>query len=143
MKFRQTTKEDIAYIRSNPFDETIKSYPPIIPAGDCVTCIHDDKIWAVWGMFTLWEGVGEFWLMLPSNFKEIVTGYRAVSEMKKFIDSRMLKLFRGQAVVRHDYKKAIEMVEFLGFTRDGLMRNYLPNKIDAYMYSRRPNGNER
>ena len=38
--------------------------------------------------------------------------------------------------VRKYFDRAIKMIEFLGFQREGVLEKYLPDKTDAYLYKR-------
>lgn len=48
----------------------------------------------------------------------------------------MLKLFRGQAVVKEGYDKGVKWIERFGFVREGLMKNYSKVGENAYLYAR-------
>ena len=135
---RKATQSDVDYIQANPFEESIKDYSRIEPKGDMVALVKDGKLWGCGGVLTLRLGVGEFWLMLVANFKDIVSAMEAVTEIERQINLHIQKLeiIRAQAHVRTDFKAAIKMVEFMGFRRERLSRKCLPGDVDAYIYSR-------
>ena len=138
MELRPTTQSDINLVRSQPFDDRVKTYPCMTPMGDCVTGVHHGLIWGVGGVVVHYEGMGEFWLMLIKDFKRDINGSSILRDIMFFVEDKIEEhgLFRAQAVIRTDFKAAIKMIEFLGFEREGLMKQYLPGQADAYMYSR-------
>ena len=138
MELRQTIQSDIDFIKSNPLDDRVKTYPELTPMGDCVTGVHNGVIWGVGGVVVHWEGMGEFWLMLTKGFNKDLSGSTILREIMSFVEDKIEEhnLHRAQAVIRFDYVEAIKMIEFLGFEREGVLRNYLPGPKDAYMYSR-------
>ncbi len=138
MRLRPTIQSDINFVRDNPFDERVKTYPELTPMGDCVTGIHNGSIWGVGGVVVHYEGMGEFWLMLTKGFDKDLSGSTILKEIMLFVEDKIDEhnLHRAQAVIRFDYVEALKMIEFLGFDREGLLRQYLPGRTDAYMYSR-------
>ncbi len=100
------------------------------------TLIDNGHLVAAGGIIPIWDGMGEAWL-IPSD---VMPGYRLQvikivrKRIDEIIDSDNLR--RLQATVRADYDVATRFVEFLGFKREGLMRNYGPGGADHYMYSR-------
>ena len=46
------------------------------------------------------------------------------------------ELHRLQATVRDDFDVAKRFIEFLGFKREGLLKNFGPDRCDHIMYSR-------
>lgn len=150
MIFRETTQEDLEYVRQNPFEGAVKNYPYMqAPKNNCYTVIFEDCIVGVGGLMVLWEGVGELWLMLTADCKKhgfygIIALSAIKDKMEELIENNNLR--RAQATIRTDFPQAIKMIESFGFEREGLLKQYCPDKGNVYMYAkmiRRPNGHER
>ncbi len=139
MEFRKATQEDLLYVRQNPHEGAVKDYPYLeIPDDNCYTGIHDSAILGIFGLQVRWSGVGSFWLMIVNGFTEHISGIRALLIIRRNVEYLIEKnnLWRAEAVVRVDFEKAIKMIEFLGFKRDCRMEKYMPDKTDAFLYSR-------
>ena len=142
MEFRKATQEDLDYVRRNPLEGGVKDYPFVrVPDKNCVAIVFEGHVIGMGGLAILWEGVGEVWLILTADFKNycpnsLVILHAIRDRMNKVIADN--NLWRAHATVRTDFLKAIKMIEFFGFeneTPNG-MRNYLPDKGDAYLYSK-------
>lgn len=138
MEFRQTTQEDLDFVRQNPFEEAVKNYPVLtVPDKDCYTVIFQGEIVAVGGVTVLWEGVGEVWLMLTADCrKKEFFGIIALTAIQAKMEEITKNLWRVQAIIRTDFPEAIKMIEFFGFEREGLLKQYCPDKGDIYMYAK-------
>lgn len=140
MEFRKATQADLDYVRLNPFEGAVKDYSYMeVPDGNPCAVIYEGALVAVGGLLLKWEGVGIFWLILTADCKkEGVHGLRALYAIKETIEELAEKnnLHRAEAAVRTDFPKAIAMMEALGFEREGLMRQYWPDKADAYLFSK-------
>ena len=140
MIFRKATQEDMAFVRLNPYEGAVKNYPYMeIPDENCYTAIYESAIVAVGGLQVKWEGVGLLWLMLTADCKKYgiygLLALEAIKEKMEYLIEKN-KLWRTEAAVRVDFPQAIKMIEFLGFEREGIMRQYYPDKTDAILYSR-------
>ena len=140
MIFRQATQEDLAFVRQNPFEESIKDYPYMqCPDENTYTVLYESRIVAVGGLYVRWEGVGLLWLMLTADCKKYgFHGVLALDAIKQKTELLIEKnnLWRAEAIVRVGFDKAIKMIEFFGFKREGLMRKYYPDKSDGYLYAK-------
>lgn len=140
IKIRPITQEDLEFVRLNPFEGAVKTYPHLpAPDSNSYTIIFENEIVAVGGMVILWEGVGELWLMLTKNSrKHEIYGLIALSAIEKKINELIEtnRVWRAQAVIRTDFPQAIKMIEAFGFTREGLLHKYCPDKMDVFMYAR-------
>ncbi len=142
MEFRQSTQDDLNYVRENPFEGAVKDYPYLeVPDDNCYTAIFEDQIVAVYGLQSIWEGVAWVWLIMTDDCKkEGVFGIIAIHAIRDKLEE-LLKdnnIRRAQARMRPDFTEAIKMIEFLGFkneTPDG-MKEYFPDRGDGYLYSR-------
>ena len=127
------------YIRANPFQESLRSYPPINPPSDSVTCIFDNKIVAVAGIVDSSEDEGEVWLALTKECrKKGIFGWIAFcvieKKLKELITEHNLK--RCNAVTRVDFPEAIKMLEAFGFEYMGIRKEYTPDGCDVRVYSK-------
>lgn len=139
MIIRDLQDGDLEYVRENPLEGAVKNYPKMIPTPPAFTVIFDDKIVGVGGTIILWEGVGEFWLMLTKDCKrEGIFGIVAFEAIKNKVDELIKehKIRRAQCTVRTDFPKARKMVEALGFRQEGIMLSYCPDKCDVWLYAR-------
>ena len=136
-EIRKLQEGDIEYVRKNPLEEAVKRYPDLpTPEENCYTGLVDGKIMGVGGVIVLWEGVGEAWLILSKDILEMkIATYLCIKEMVERMISEC-NLRRIQAVIRTDYPQAIKMIEALGFKREGLLEEYLPDKCNAFMYAK-------
>jgi hypothetical protein len=133
---RIANQEELEYVRLNPIEDATKGYPHLDLNGYALSAIVEGKVVGVGGVIPMWDGVGEGWFILTKdvlNCKvEIILVIHKI--MKRMFED--LKLWRLQAHTRVDFPKAIELLEHLGFKREGRMSMYLPDKSDAYLYSR-------
>ena len=140
MEFRETTQEDLDYVRQNPFEGVIKNYHYMqIPDENCITAIFEGCVVGVAGLIVKWPGVGLLWLMLTANCKKKgFYGLFALCAIRDKMNELIEKnnLWRAEATVRTDFPEAIKMIEFFGFEREGLMRQYCPDKGDSYLYAK-------
>lgn len=140
MLFRKATQEDMAFVRQNPYEGAVKDYPYMeMPDENCFTGIFESEIVGVGGLVIKWEGVGLLWLMLTARCrKEGVFGIIALHAIRDKMNELIEKnnLWRAEAAVRTDFKRAIQMIEFFGFEREGLMRKYCPDQGDSFLYAK-------
>ncbi len=139
MIFRQATQSDLDYIKANPYQEAIKSYPDMPLAADSITALGDDGcIWAVGGVFVVWEGVGELWMMLSADFAEHVTNFDALCAIRDKIEELVenANLRRVQVTIRSDFPQAGKMVRFFGFKHEGVRKELFMGRVDGIMYGK-------
>jgi hypothetical protein len=138
LEIRPIQEGDLELIRQNPLEEAVKKYPDWkTPENNAWSALWNGKLIAVGGMIILWEGVGEAWLMLSKDFNgmsniAVLLGLR--KQLNKMVEDN--KLWRVQAMVRPDVPKAVEMIEYFGFEKEGLLKKYCPDGGDAYVYSK-------
>ncbi len=140
MEFLKATQEDLAFVRQNPFEGAVKNYPYMeVPDENTYTVIYEGQIVAVGGLQVKWEGVGMFWLILTADSKKFgIHGLRALFAIREKVAELIEKnnLHRAEAAVRVDFSRAIAMIESLGFEREGLMKQYYPDKTDSWLYAK-------
>ena len=98
----------------------------------------DGKIYAVAGVFPLWEGCGEAWAIPTVRIKE-----RRISiarHFKRTLDLAFedLKMRRVQAAVKVGHDEAHRLARFVGMEEEGLMKRYGPEGADYMRYATWP-----
>ncbi len=146
MEFRKATQEDLAFVRQNPYEDAIKSYPYMeVPDDNTYCVIYDSAIVAVGGLYIRWTSpvletsVGVLWLILTDECKKDgIHGLRALYAIREKMEYliEVNKLHRAEAYVRDDFPQAIKMIEAFGFKRECLMAQQCPDRSNAFLYSR-------
>jgi hypothetical protein len=140
IEIRPATQVDLEHCRQNPLEDATKDYPHLDLNGYALTGLIDGKIAGVGGVVVLWEGVGQGWFILTKD----VLNYKVeiVLLLHKVFDKAIedCKLWRAEAAIRCDFPRAIALIEHLGFTREGCMRKYFPDKTDAFIYAKVKDG---
>jgi len=140
IEIRQLLQEDLKFVRENPLESAVKGYPAMsIDYRTSYTALWNGIIVGVGGAAMLWKGVWEFWLILAKDSKLDGThGIIAFDVIRKKVDEIIEEnnIVRAQATARLDFPKAIEMLEALGFEREGLLRAYTPDGASVYRYAR-------
>ena len=136
---RKANQADLDYVCAHPLEGAVKVYPKLIcPEDNACTYTVDGKIMCVGGVMVLWSGVGEMWMILTEDCKELADGTEIAlkirHELKVFMSEN--NLWRVQASVRTDFPLAERLTLALGFKQEGLMKKYLPDGSDAYLYAR-------
>ena len=140
IEIRQLQDGDIEYVRANPLEDAVKSYPNMqVDPKTSYTALWDGVIVGVGGAAMMWKGVWEFWLILTKDSKlDGAHGIVAFEAIRKKIDEIIEdnNIVRAQAIARLDFPKAIKMLEALGFHLEGYMKKYTPDFCDVYRYAR-------
>ena len=96
----------------------------------------DGKVYAMFGLYPLWKGVAEAWL-LPSSKLENRKMVFHKSCLRFFpYAAQKLKLHRIQVYVRSSNVQAYKWIEMMYFNREGLLKRYGPDIYDYYVYGR-------
>ena len=84
------------------------------------------------GIFILWKGVAEGWVLANQNIFEIK--FLACKEIKRRTDelSKKNKVKRLQTTVRYEFKKGLRFASWLGLKPEGIMKHYGPDGSDYY-----------
>ena len=108
--------------------------------GVAYTAVGDDIFYAMFGVFPLWRGVAEAWLM-PSRHinRKTIAMHRA---SLRFFEHYAHKnsLVRLQFTVHSHNSRAVTWAERCYFNREGILKNYGPDGLDHFMYARYFNG---
>lgn len=116
--------------------EYMKKYRDIYLKGPAYSVFDGDSLVFCGGVVIQWDGVGEGWLICNCDVKRYVREVYFYSDNyleRIIIDSH---LHRVQATVPVHWGQGVRFLERLGFYREGLLRNYGPDKEDYYMFSR-------
>ena len=104
--------------------------------GDVFTIYDDVGTMGIVGCTPMWEGVANMWTLLgegiyrePKAFS-LLTGLLMDAMFEKY------DLRRADAHVKVGYDKGVSWIEKFGFVREGVMKRYLPDGTDAYLYAR-------
>lgn len=139
LEIRKIQEGDMEFVKSNAFENAIKIYPKLTAPSDSFTCTFDNEIVAVGGIVDYWQGVGEAWLIMTKQSKKHdIFGIIAFSAIEKKLNELIVEhnLRRVEAGVRTDSKKAIRLIEALGFQKEGVKVRHTPDKCDMIMYAR-------
>lgn len=100
------------------------------------TGIHDGKMVYAFGPVELHPGVAELWMLSTYHIERIpISVTRASIRYCNHIAIEM-KLHRLQLTVEADNSFANRWAFALQFQREGLMKQYGPDKNDFYLYAR-------
>mgnify|MGYP000156211423 CR=1 FL=1 len=97
--------------------------------------MENGKIYAVAGVFPLWEGSGEAWA-IPT--KDIANRRISIARhFRRTLDLAFedLKMRRVQAAVKVGHINAHKLARFLGMEEEGLMKRYGPEGADYVRYA--------
>jgi hypothetical protein len=96
----------------------------------------DDKLIGCAGVRTIWDGVGEAWVLASQEvYKHPKSVFKNVRDyLDKIIKEQ--GFWRVQAHVRTDNSMGIKFAKMLGFKIEGKMQGFNPDKTDAYLFSK-------
>lgn len=108
----------------------------LITAGVCFSMVEDNRVIGCGGLIPKWKGVGEVWIAVSSELKD-----RPLLLVKETL--RCLHMFntrggyhRIQMHIRSEDTGLHRWAESLGFTFEGKMRQYGPDRLDHDLYAR-------
>ena len=84
------------------------------------------------GVVPMWEGVGEGWVLSSKHIFE--NKIKAAGSIKKRLDyiCKNNKIRRLQTAVKAEFTIGIRFAEWLGLTKEGLMKQYGPDGSDYW-----------
>jgi len=104
--------------------------------GMSFTGLLNNKPIAAGGICYLWDGVAEGWVLASRDiFKYPIFCAKTIKRRTDLL-AKNNKLKRIQTAVKADSDTAIRFAEWLGFKREGLMKNYGPDGADHYLYAK-------
>ncbi len=104
--------------------------------GTSFTAIVDNKPIAAGGIFVLWEGVAEGWVMATSDIWKHSISMAKHFKKKTNVLIETTKIKRLQTTVKADFKLGHKFATWLGFEKEGLMKYYGPDGSDYIRYAR-------
>ena len=134
MKFRETTQEDIDYVKDHSISRGILDKQPE-RTDFCYTLEHEGKVLGIGGFRFITLTTAWCWLDVSDQNQQYWPESYPI--MKEWIDIFVKEhnIKRLQAYIECDFEKAIRMVKQLGFEKESLMKNFVDDK-DAFMYVR-------
>lgn len=96
------------------------------------TLLADDKPIVSGGVFPLWFGVAEGWVLASKNIFE--HKIKAASLIKRRTDliCQNNNIYRLQTTVKENFDMGLRFAKFLGFKNEGLMEKYGPNQTNYF-----------
>ena len=120
--------------------EQIPDFPKWVEAqalsGPCVTVFEDGKPLLCFGFVMLWNGVAEGWMLKD---KSVIDKYLHLGRFSRLLFKgfgTVLRLHRIQFHISCIIFPATRFAEFLKFKKEGILKQYGPDKIDFYIYGR-------
>ena len=98
--------------------------------GNAYTLFVNDKPIVAGGIFILWKGVAEGWVLANRNIYDVK--FLAAKEIKKRTDvlCEKNKINRLQTSVKANFKTGVRFANWLGLETEGLMKKYGPDGSD-------------
>ena len=96
----------------------------------------DDTVAAIAGMNRKWAGVAEFWVFTTHMVEKEPVGFMRESRwiFNELFDSFGLR--RAESTVAISFEDSIKWLTWLGFEKEGLLRDYGVDGEDHFMMSR-------
>lgn len=134
MNFRETTQEDIDYVRTRSVSRGILNKQPDV-CDFCYTLEHQGTVLGIGGIRLITPTTAWAWVDMTADAgSHIIVVYRVIKEwMGKLVEEKGIK--RLQAYIEPDFPEAIRMVQHLGFEKESILKGFLPNG-PALMYRR-------
>tara|TARA_B110000503_G_scaffold114183_1_gene171556 strand:- start:84 stop:530 length:447 start_codon:yes stop_codon:yes gene_type:complete len=104
--------------------------------GMSFTGLANGKPIAAGGIYILWDGVAEGWVMATSEIWQHKIYFALQFKKRTEILLKSTKIKRLQTSVKADFDLGQKFAEFLGLEKEGLMKNYGPDGADYYRYAR-------
>ncbi len=141
----QATKEDILSIVT----QTAQWYPKalviqraafekdLMPLDGLAMAIREEgACMGDYGLVEMWPGVARAWGLFSEELLKDHPGALCMHIKRQMKQARWRTLNRIEATAGVDHATGIEFLEWLGFTREGLMRRYTPTGEDTYLYAK-------
>ena len=104
--------------------------------GNAYTLFFNKKPVVAGGIYILWNGVAEGWVLANKNIFDIK--FLAVKLIKQHTDELCKKnnIKRLQTSVKADFKPGVRFANWLGLETEGLMKKYGPDGTDYLRMAR-------
>jgi len=132
MLFRETTQQDLGYMKDNSVSRGILNKQPE-RTDFCYSLEHEGILLGIGGIRLINLTTAWCWVDMTADAKKhTIIVYRVIKEwMDKLVEEKGLK--RLQAYIALDFPEAIRMIQHLGFHKEGILKNFIGNK-DASLY---------
>tara|TARA_B100001027_G_scaffold208304_1_gene173466 strand:+ start:188 stop:679 length:492 start_codon:yes stop_codon:yes gene_type:complete len=98
--------------------------------------MRDGQIYVSFGMYPLWTGVADLWMLPCVELEERkLEFHKACLRFFRHAAEKM-KLRRLQCYVHSQNTPALRWIELCYFNREGLLKRYGPDSSDYFIYSR-------
>ena len=104
--------------------------------GMSFTGMLNNKPIAAGGVFPLWDGVAEGWVLATEEINRYPITFSKVIKLRCDMLLKNNSIKRFQTSVKADCDVAIRFAKFLGLKEEGLMKNYGPDGADFYRFAR-------
>ena len=104
--------------------------------GMSFTGLLNNKPIAAGGICYLWDGVAEGWVLASKDIFKFPIFCAKTIKRRTDLLAKNNNLKRIQTAVKKDSATAIRFAEWLGFKREGLMKQYGPDGTDHYLYAK-------
>ena len=104
--------------------------------GMSFTALMNDKPIAAGGIYMLWDGVAEGWVMATKDVWRCRVSMAKNFKQKFDVLVETTKVKRIQTNVKANFKLGHRFAEWLGFEKEGLMKYYGPDGSDYFRYAR-------
>lgn len=123
--------EEIKLGERHRFDSIEKHSSPY-----SVTLKHDGEIIAIMGGALFVAGVFYVWAFISDSAAKCGVSFTKI--VRRIIDFYIsdLSLRRVWFVVREDFKMGMRWAKALGFSQEGLMKKFMPDGSNAWLYAR-------
>ena len=131
---QQDADQIISYGMNDKLMETDASFKEnricLADKGNAYTLFVNNKPIVAGGIFILWQGVAEGWVLANQNIYDVK--FLAAKEIKKRTDllCKKNKINRLQTSVKAEFKTGVRFANWLGLEPEGLMRKYGPDGSD-------------
>ena len=99
------------------------------------TGYEDGNVVGVGGLVEIYPHLAEAWLVLPKHRGVGLGTTRKILKIWNKMLSDRRKYERIQATVHQQFEEGIRFLDFLGFTNEGLMQKFGPDKSNFYRYA--------
>lgn len=96
------------------------------------TLLHNDIPICSGGIFPLWHGVGEGWVIASKRIFDHKIKSAKLIKRRTDLLCAVNKIKRLQTSVRANFPMGLRFAKFLGFNNEGLMKHYGPDGSDFY-----------
>ena len=104
--------------------------------GQAFTGVTKNNVYAMFGVWPLWDGVMEAWLLPAKDIEDVTVTFHRVSHRFFNYCIKKKQLVRLQTWVCTENVLAIRWIEKMLFKREGRAIKYGPDSKDYFLYAR-------